>query len=74
MPRYLTPATSGKVAVAICGRCQLKMHYTDLMADRNVPGLYVCKDCCDGKDPYKLAPKPPENISLHHPRPDEPLI
>ena len=74
MPRYLATATSGKVAVAVCGRCNFKLPYNELRADKNIPGLYVCKECSDAKDPYKLPARQPENISLHHPRPDEPLV
>lgn len=74
MPRYLPVSSHGKVAVAICGRCGLKVQYNDLHQDRNVPGLTVCEACCDSKDPYKLPPRLTERITLKYPRPDEPLI
>ena len=74
MPRYLTPHGQGKVAIAVCGRCNLKVPYNALKRDGNTPGLYVCPECRDSKDPYKLPARAPENITLHHPRPDEPLV
>ena len=74
MPRYLPVSSHGKVAVAVCGRCGFKVSYNDLRQDRNITGLMVCKDCCDTKDPYKLPARRAENITLRHPRPDEPLV
>jgi len=74
VPRYLKPAATGKVAIAVCGRCKFKMNYNELSSDRNIPGLMVCKECNDLKDPYKLPSKRPEKVTLQHPRPDEPLI
>ena len=73
MPRYLPPKGSGHVAITVCGRCNLKVYYDDLVEDRNVPGLWVCTDCCDEKDPYKLPARRTEDITLRHPRPDEEL-
>ncbi len=60
----------GKIAKAICGRCQVRYPYTKLMADGNSPGLRVCKDCRDEIDPYKLAPRQPDSYVLKFPRPD----
>ena len=74
MPLYLTPSSSGKVAIAVCGHCKFKVQYNELRRDRNVPGLIVCAECNDEKDPYKLPARKAENITLHHPRPDEPLV
>ena len=73
MPRYLAPASSGKVAVAICPRCHFKVHYNDLVKDGNIPGLMVCSSCRDNKDPYKLPARKTENIALQYPRPDDTL-
>ena len=73
MPRYLSPSSSGKVAIAICGRCKFKFHYNELRRDRNIPGLYVCDDCCDLYDPYRLPARKSEDIALRHPRKDEDL-
>jgi len=74
MPRYLPVRSQGSAAIALCGRCGFKHHYSDLVQDRDITGLYVCEDCCDTKDPYKLPQRRVEKISLQHPRPDEPLI
>lgn len=73
MPRYISPPGSGTLAIAVCGRCNLKARYDDLVEDKNIPGLWVHPECCDEKDPYKLPARRTENISLRHPRPDEPL-
>lgn len=73
MPRYLSVSSAGKVAIAVCGRCGLKYQYNELRPDRNTPGLRVCADCCDDKDPYKLPARRSEKITLQYPRPDEPL-
>lgn len=74
MPLYLTPKLGGgTVAIAICDRCKSKFHYDELSEDRNSPGLRVCRDCNDEKDPYKLPARESEKIQLKYPRPDEPL-
>jgi len=69
----MPPFATGKAAIAICGRCSVKMPYTKLMSDGNIPGLRVCKDCRDEIDPYKLAPRQPDAIVLRNPRPDRSL-
>jgi hypothetical protein len=39
--------------------------------DGNIPALKVCSESCsDQFDPYRLAPRPTERISLRFPRPD----
>jgi hypothetical protein len=60
----------GKVSIAICDRCHMKKPYMSLKADGNAPGLRVCSECWDTKDPYKLPPKPPDPMTLEYPRPD----
>ncbi len=75
MPLYL-PVTSkqGTVAIAVCDRCKLKVHYSALQPDRNSPGLMVCDKCNDVKDPYRLPARQTEVINLRRPRPDEELV
>jgi hypothetical protein len=73
MPLYLDTRFNASVAIAICGRCSFKFPIGELGADRNIPGLRVCKDCNDEKDPYRLPPRKPDNIVVKHPRPDVPL-
>lgn len=45
-----------------------------LRADGNSPGLRVCLDCWDPKNPWRLPPIKPDAITLKFPRPDVPLI
>ena len=73
MPRYLRPNSKGTAAVAVCPRCHFKVHYTELVPDGDIPGFFVCKDCRDNKDPYKLPARKAEKLALKHPRPDDAL-
>lgn len=66
---YLSVRTRGTAAVTICPRCQMKMHYDDLVQDPN-NRMWVCKDCCDEFDPWRKAQRGEEDINLMHPRPD----
>ena len=61
--------TNGTFANAICYRCKFALPYGDLKQDPNDLQWY-CKDCVDVYDPWKLPAPKPENIALHHPRPD----
>ena len=70
MPKYIS---SGK-PIGICDRCKFKFELRELKADRDKPGLRVCNDCNDLKDPYRLPAPKPENITVKYPRPDEPLV
>jgi hypothetical protein len=72
MSLYLKPKGS-KVAIAICGRCKMKRYHDDLVSDPNIPGLMVCEDCADVRDPYRRPPRKPEDINLRTPRPEEPI-
>ena len=71
MALYHPVSAKGSVAIAVCDRCKLKKAYTDLQPDGNSPGLRVCVDCCDIKDPYRLPARQTEKINLRYPRPDE---
>lgn len=63
--------SSGRVAIAICGRCNLKHAYPKLSGDRNVgPGLRVCRDDNDELDPYRFPARGPDAMVLRYPRPD----
>jgi hypothetical protein len=42
----------------------------DLSPDPNYPGLMVCDEDKDDYDPYRLAPRPPDQIILPFNRPD----
>lgn len=63
----------GYASIAICDRCCFKFSYMSLRADGNTPGLRVCQDCWDPKDPWRLPPIQPDAIALKYPRPDTPL-
>jgi hypothetical protein len=73
MSRYLDTSGSTVIAIAVCDRCRTKVSISDLVADRNIPGLRVCEQCNDEKDPYRLPARRSEKITLRYPRPDEPL-
>lgn len=61
---------SGKLAMAICDRCNFKMPYQALRADGNTSGLRVCESCRDPFNPWRLPSIVPDPISLKYPRPD----
>lgn len=70
MPKFLNTMGNAKLSIAVCDRCNTKVPYAELTADRDKPGLRVCVKCNDEKDPWKLPPIQTEDISLRHPRPD----
>lgn len=72
MSLYLPVRTKGKVAIAICQRCQKKFYYDELVKDPN-NGMWVCKADQDVYDPWRLPARQTENIGLNHPRPDTTL-
>lgn len=69
---FLPVHTSGRVSIAICPRCQKKIQYDDLRQDPNNQNWY-CAECVDLYDPWRLPARQAEDITLHHPRPDEEL-
>lgn len=73
MSLYLPVSLKGSVAIAVCDRCKEKHYYDELRPDGNSPGLRVCEDCWDVKDPWRLPARETENITLRYPRPDENL-
>lgn len=62
--------SSGIVAIAVCDRCKMKVNYSALRADGDKPGLRVCAECCDVKDPWRLPRPRDKPITLRFPRPD----
>jgi len=70
MSVFLDPRGKSTFGIGICARCSRKMSLEDLSSDPNYPGLYVCAEDKDQFDPYRLAARQPERISLFHPRPD----
>lgn len=75
MPTFLDTSGLSTFGIGICDRCKRKVSLTELRADGNSPGLRVCDDgCWDPIDPWRLAPRPPDRITLDHPRPDTQLF
>ena len=67
---YVDTLGQSVLSVAVCDRCSRKMAYTMLRPDPNSPGLMVCPDDYDQYDPWRLAARQTETITLRHPRPD----
>lgn len=70
MSLFLDPSGQPTYGIAICGRCSRKMLLSELSPDPNYPGLMVCKEDRDDYDPYRLAPRRPDQIVLPFNRPD----
>ena len=70
MGLYIDPTGQPTYGIALCARCSKKFRLADLQQDPNYPGLMVCKDDLDEYDPYRLAPRKAENITLPFTRPD----
>ena len=71
MPKYLDTRGRSRLSIGICGRCNKKVAYDDLMPDPNFPGLLVCEKDRDVLDPWRItASRPVEVITLPNARPD----
>lgn len=73
MPKFLNTLGRSVLSIAICARCKMKFSVEELQPDRNIPGLMVCDDCNDEKDPYRLPALQDDRITPPFVRPDEPL-
>ena len=73
MPVFLDPTGNTTYGIGICQRCSRKFFLHELHSDPNTPGLKVCIDDLDDYDPYRLAPRQADRITLPFYRPDEPL-
>lgn len=71
MSLYLDPRGRSCYGIAICARCKKKFFVDELRPDPNYPNLMVCKNDRDEYDPYRLAPRPADKITLPFVRPDE---
>jgi hypothetical protein len=71
--RFLDPGGQPTYGIGICGRCSRKMFLSELSPDPNYPGLMVCREDRDQYDPYRLAPRRPDQIVLPFTRPDTPI-
>lgn len=68
--KYIDTMGNAVLSIAICDRCSRKVAYTELRPDPNFPGLMVCRDDIDVLDPWRLAARQTETITLRNPRPD----
>lgn len=73
MSRYLDPTGQPTYGIGICARCSRKMFLSALAPDPNYPGLLVCDEDRDEYDPYRLAPRPADKMTLPFNRPDLPV-
>lgn len=73
MARFLDTTGNSTLGIGICARCSRKFPLGELMSDANSPGLMVCREDADQYDPYRLAPRPADQIVLPFVRPDLPL-
>ena len=73
MPVFLDPTGNTNYGIGICQRCSRKFFLHELHSDPNTPGLKVCIDDLDDYDPYRLAPRQADRITLPFYRPDEDL-
>lgn len=64
MPIYLNTTGNSSLGIAVCDRCRRKFPIGALRADPNLPGLMVCDADRDLYDPYRLAPRQTEDITL----------
>ena len=69
-PLYLDTTGQPTLGIGICGRCSRKFPLAELSSDPNFPGLMVCAADKDDYDPYRLAPRAPDQIVLPFNRPD----
>jgi hypothetical protein len=69
--RFLDTTGQSTLGVALCARCSRKFKLADLQPDPNYPNLMVCRDDLDDYDPYRLAPRAPDQVALPFVRPDE---
>jgi len=70
---FLDPTGQPTYGIGICARCSRKMFLSELHPDPNYPNLMVCREDTDQYDPYRLAPRQPDQIVLPFNRPDLPI-
>lgn len=70
MSIYIDPTGEPTYGIGLCARCSRKFPLAQLQPDPNYPALMVCRDDVDDYDPYRLAPRQPDQIVLPFVRPD----
>lgn len=73
MSVFIDPTGEPTYGIGICARCSRKFKLAELHSDPNYPNLMVCDADTDEYDPYRLAPREPDQIVLPFNRPDVPL-
>lgn len=73
MSAFLDTSGNATYGIGLCARCSRKFPLGELREDPNFPALYVCRDDLDEYDPYRLAPRPEDQIVLPFIRPDTPV-
>lgn len=72
-PIFIDPTGEATYGIGICARCSRKFRLAELSADPNYPNLMVCREDSDDYDPYRLAPRKEDQITLPFTRPDTPV-
>lgn len=70
MSVFLDTTGNPTLGIGLCARCSRKMPLHELSPDPNYPALMVCQEDIDQYDPYRLAPRAPDQIVLPFVRPD----
>lgn len=73
MSIYIDPTGEPTYGLGLCARCSRKFRLAELQPDPNYPALMVCREDSDDYDPYRLAARPEDQITLPFVRPDLPL-
>lgn len=73
MSRFIDPSGQSTYGLGLCARCSKKFPLDELARDPNYPALMVCREDMDEYDPYRLAPRPADKITLPFVRPDTPI-
>lgn len=73
MANFLDTSGNSSLGIALCARCSKKFPLGDLAPDPNYPNLMVCREDTDQYDPYRLAPREADQITLPFVRPDTPV-
>lgn len=74
MPLFLDTRGQPTLGIGLCARCSRKFPLAKLSPDPNYPAMMVCAEDRDNYDPYREAPRQPDNITLPFTRPDDILI
>lgn len=70
MSTFLDPTGQPTYGLGLCARCSRKFFLSELRPDPNYPALMVCDADSDDYDPYRLAPRKEDQVTLPFTRPD----